>query len=115
MWEQKKNAPKLPSMVQVPPYVFSVTESGLVWGALAATGEVLFRERLGGTFSASPVVVGGKIYATNDEGETTVLSGGGKFEVLGKYALGERVQASVAVAHGRFYFRGERALICVGE
>lgn len=59
-WEQDKNAPKLPSMVFVEPHIYCVTEAGIAWCADAKTGEVKYRERLGGTFAASPIVAAGK-------------------------------------------------------
>ena len=38
------------------------------------TGKEVWKERLGGTFSASPVLVGDAIYATNEAGKTFVFS-----------------------------------------
>ncbi len=114
-WEQTKNPSKIPSMVYAPPHVLSVTESGLAWCAVAATGEVLWRERLGGTFSASPILAEGRLYATADDGLTSVLTAGPKFEVLSKNPLNEKVQASAAVSGGKIYIRGETHLWCLGN
>ena len=115
VWEQKKNAPKLPSMVYVAPHLFCVTEGGMAWCAKADTGEILYRERIGGTFAASPVVSGGRIYITDDQGETIVLPATPKFEILSRNPLGEKVQASPAIANGRIYIRGEKTLFCMGN
>ena len=112
-WEQKKNAPKLPSMVYVAPHLFCVTEGGLAWCAKADTGEVIYRERIGGTFASSPVVSGGKIYIVNDQGETVVLPAEPRFEILSRNPLGENVQASPAVSGGRLFIRGEKNLYCI--
>jgi outer membrane protein assembly factor BamB len=114
-WEQKKNAPKMPSMVYVAPHIYCVTEGGLAWCAQAETGEIVYRERLGGTYAASPVVSGGRIYVTDDLGETLVLPAAPRFEVLARNPLGEKVQASPAVAGGRIFFRTEQSLICIGD
>lgn len=114
-WEQKKNAPKLPSMVYVAPWIFCVTEGGMAWCAKADTGEILYRERIGGTFASSPVVSGGRIYIIDDQGVTTVLPATPKFEVLAKNPLGEKVQASPAVSGGRLFIRGEKTLYCIGN
>lgn len=115
VWEQKKNAPKLPSMIYVAPHIFCITEGGMAWCAKAATGEVIWRERLGGTFSASPIAAAGRIYITADNGETAVLKPGDKFEVLARNPLGESVQASPAVSGGRLYVRSDKHLFCIGQ
>lgn len=114
-WEQKKNSPRIPSMLHLAPHVYAFTEGGLAWCADAATGEVVWRERLGGTFSASPVAAAGRIYITADNGETSVLKPGAKFEVLARNPLGESVQASAAVSGDRLYLRGEKHLFCIGQ
>lgn len=41
---------------------------------VAATGDVVWRERLDGTYAASPIPAGGKIYITGDESETGVIA-----------------------------------------
>jgi outer membrane protein assembly factor BamB len=115
VWEQKKNAPKLPSMIYVAPHLFCITEGGMAWCAKAATGEILYRERIGGTFAASPVVSGNRIYITDDQGDTTVLPATPEFKILAKNPLGEKVQASPAISKGRLFIRGEKTLFCVGS
>ena len=65
-------------------------------------------------FSASPVAVDGKVFFTNDDGETFVLRAGPTFSLLHVNALNERVLASPALVDGRWYFRTERALYAIG-
>ena len=115
VWEQKKNAPKLPSMVYVAPHLFCVTEGGMAWGAKADTGEILYRERIGGTFAFTPVVSGGRIYITDDQGETIVLPATPKFEIRSRNPLGEKVQASPAISGGHLFIRADRSLFCLGN
>ncbi len=115
-WEQTKNPPKLPSMIFAAPHVFAFTEGGMTWCAEAKTGNVLWRERIGGsTFASSPILAGGRIYITGDEGETVVLAAGPKFEILARNPLGENVQASPAVWRDHLLIRGVRNLYCIGE
>ncbi len=65
-------------------------------------------------FSASPVVVDGKVFFTNDEGETFVLRAGQTFELLHVNDIGERTLASPALVDGRWYIRTEANLIAIG-
>jgi outer membrane protein assembly factor BamB len=84
----------------------------------AKTGETLWQNRLGVAqregFSASPVVVDGKIFFTNDQGETFVLRGGKTFDLLHVNNIGERMLASPALVDGRWYMRTARNLIAIG-
>ena len=114
-WEQDKNPPKLPSMIYAAPNVYCLTEAGMAWCADAKTGDVHYRERLGGTFAASPIVADGVIYATADDGVTHLVAATPTFKVLGSNPLGEKVQASPAVAHNRLYIRGQNHLFCIGQ
>ena len=88
-------------------------------GYHAGSRRRLFQGRLGHApkegFSASPVVVDGKVFFTNDDGETFVLKAGPKFELLHVNRLNARTLASPALVDGRWYFRTDRELICIGS
>jgi outer membrane protein assembly factor BamB len=66
-------------------------------------------------FSASPVGVNGKVFFTNDEGETFVLKAGSTFELLHVNRLNAQVLASPALVDGRWYFRTDRELLALGR
>ena len=78
----------------------------------------MWQDRLGVApregFSASPVAVDGKVFFTNDDGETFVLRAGAKFELLHVNDLGERTLASPALVDGRWYIRTEPHLFAIG-
>ena len=85
----------------------------------AATGKVLWQGRLGVAqregFSASPVAVDGKVFFTNDQGETFVLRAGPTFELLRTNRIGETTLASPALVDGRWYIRTDRSLFAIGR
>lgn len=113
-WEQKKGMPKVPSMLYQKPYLFTITDGGVAACLKADTGEVVWQERVGGNFSASPVLAEGRIYFLGDNGETTVIEAGPKFNVLARNPLGESVQASPAISQGQIFIRTESSLFCIG-
>ena len=78
------------------------------------TGEIVWQERIGGNFSASPVSAAGKIYFLGDNGETTVIESGSEFKVLARNPLGEKAQASIAIANAHLFIRTELNLFCIG-
>jgi len=115
VWEQKKGMPKVPSMIYVKPYLFAITDGGVATCMNAATGELLWQQRVGGNFSASPIAAEGRIYFVGDNGETTVIKAGATFEVLAKNPLEGTVQASPAISQGQIFIRTERSLYAIGR
>ena len=76
----------------------------------ARTGATYWQERLGGNFSASPVFAEGHIYFLNEDGETTVVAAGTKFQKLAANMLRGRTLASPAVSSQSIYLRSDRHL-----
>ena len=114
VWEQKKGMPKIPSLIYVKPHLFAVTDGGVASCLKADTGELVWQERVGGNFSASPVSAAGRIYFLGDNGETAVIEAGPEFKVLARNPLGEKAQASIAISQGRLFIRTEKNLFCIG-
>ena len=77
------------------------------------TGEIAWQERVGGSFSASPVSAENHIYLLSDQGETAVIEAGPEFKVLAKNPLNEKCQASIAISGGCLFIRTEANLYCV--
>jgi len=102
-------------MLYAKPYLFLITESSVAKCLTAATGEVLWRQRLGGRFSASPVWADGRIYFLSEKGETVVIEAGPEFKVLARNKLEEKCCASPAVSQGNIFIRSRSNLFCVGK
>lgn len=115
VWESKDDVPKIPSMLYAKPYLFLVTEGGLAKCIKAATGEVIWENRLGDKFSASPVWAEGRIYFLSEEGMTTVVEAGPEFRVIARNGIGEKCGASPAISQGQIFIRSENNLYCIGR
>jgi outer membrane protein assembly factor BamB len=113
-WSSTDDVPKIPSMLCVKPFLFLVTETGVAKCLTAATGEVIWRERLGGRYSASPIWVEGRIYFLSEKGKTTVIEAGPEFRVVAENELNEKCCASPAVSHKQLFIRSEHNLYCIG-
>lgn len=113
-WEQRKGMPHIPSFVYVPPHLYGITEGGVALCLDAATGELVWQERVGGNYSASPVAGAGRIYFLSDAGETAVVQSGPEFKVLARNPLDEKAQASMAVSGGTMFIRTLERLYCIG-
>ena len=68
-----------------------------------------------GNVYASPVAAAGRVYVTDQDGTTLVLSDGAALEMLALNRLDDRFSASAAVAGRELFLRGERHLYSLGE
>ena len=119
-WVSPKGSPFVPSPLVVGDYLYTINDMASIASCHnARTGEIVGQVRLGEArregFSASPVVVEGKVYFTNDDGETFVLSPAPDFKLLHVNRLGAPTLASPALVDGRWYFRTAGHLLCVGK
>lgn len=118
-WSTPKGSSFVPSPLLLGDYLYTVNDMvSVVTCHHAKTGEVVGQLRLGEAkregFSASPVAVEGRIYFTNDEGETFVLNPAPDFRLLHVNRIGEQTLASPALVDGRWYIRTARHLIAIG-
>ncbi len=105
-WSQTKNVDWL---------VYCVSDDGIAICVEADSGEVVYRNRLGGNFSASPLLSGNRLYFTNEARVTTVVRSGREFEVLAESDLGERTLASFAVVDSSLLIRTANALYRISQ
>jgi outer membrane protein assembly factor BamB len=87
------NGPDVPTPVSDGTYLYVINDRGILFCLDAKTGAQVYggRRVKPGTYSASPTLADGKIYITNEEGVTTVLKAGDKFEVLAANDLAEPI------------------------
>jgi outer membrane protein assembly factor BamB len=116
MWSTP-NGPDVPTPVTDGKYFYIINDRGIVWCLDAKTGaEVYGQQRIKpGTYSGSPVLADGKIYITNEDGLTTVLAAGPKFEVLAENPLNDYTLSSPAISDGRIYIRTAGFLYSIGK
>jgi outer membrane protein assembly factor BamB len=79
----------------------------------AMSGEPLWKERLDGNLWGSLLLGDGKLYVTNLEGETFVLSAGTEYRLLARNKLNEPIYAAPAVSNGDLFLRTYKHLYCV--
>ncbi len=92
-----------------------VNDSGIASCVETATGAELWRERLGGEFSASTLYADGRVHCFNRSGVATVLKAGREFEVLATNKAGAGFMASPAVSGRALFLRDKTALYRIEE
>jgi outer membrane protein assembly factor BamB len=114
-WRIDKVAPYVPTPLVVGDRVFLMDDNGVAGWVEGATGKILWSERVEGTYYASPVMIGGKIYCTSEQGQVSVLEAGDAFKLVAKSPLGEGSRTTPCIDGDRIYFKTYTHLVCVGK
>jgi outer membrane protein assembly factor BamB len=115
-WEQTQGVPSQSSLIYVKPYLYGVTDSGVLSAFDPADkGKLVEQGRIPGNYCASPVAAEDKIYFCSEQGDTTVVQAGPELKVIATNAFGERIQASPAISQGQIFIRTDKNLYCVGK
>ena len=94
------------SLIERDGHVYCVTDSGFGICWRAADGEMMWRQRLKGPVSSSPVRVGDTIYQSIEDGTTFVFKANPeKFELIAENKLGEEGFATPTICGNRIYIR----------
>jgi outer membrane protein assembly factor BamB len=116
VWENLKHFPYVPTMLVYGKHLYFVNDTGFAGCFESETGKQAWYERLEGEFFSSPIVVDGKIYAANADGDVFVFAADpGGFKLLARNSLGETMRATPAVADERMYLRGDLHMYCIGK
>jgi len=111
------------SMIAVDGYLYAFTDNGVLYCFRGSDGAEMWRERLQGPVSASPIYAGGCIYWSNERGTTYVFRPNPqRLEAVAENVLGDESFASPAVGGDQLFLRvadsssGKRQeyLMCLG-
>ncbi len=110
VWRLDRGVSLTPSPLLVGNELYIVTDNGIATCIDAKTGEELWRARLGGNHSASPIYADGKIYFLSEEGESVVIAPGRKLQHLATNQLDGPTLASMAISGGSLFIRSQTHL-----
>jgi outer membrane protein assembly factor BamB len=112
-WKITKGMPAQPSFLLVDGLLYAVNDNGIIHCIEAATGTIVWKDRIEGNYAASPIHADGRMYFTSDEARTTVVQPGREFKVLATNELDEPLKASPAVAGKSIILRTRSNLYCI--
>lgn len=111
LWKAKKHAPKTPSFIATDGVLYVLDDTGALNCFDGKTGEVKWKEKLLGNYSASPVLANGVLYCFTEDGVCYLMKVSPKGgELLMELDIEERILSSPAVVDGALYLRTETHL-----
>jgi outer membrane protein assembly factor BamB len=114
-WRVPTGGPYVSSLVHYQGVIYMSTDNGILSAVDASNGQRLWQERVGGTFSASPIAGDGKVYFVSEGGETIVIKAGRTFELISRNQLDGHFVASPAAGAGRIFLRSDDRVFAVGK
>jgi len=108
IWKQQQSMPSRCGPLLVGDLLFLINEAGIVSCLDAATGNVVWRHRLGGHYSASPVYADGRIYFSSEDGDLPVIAAAREYQPQATNHLEDGCMASPAVAGRALFIRTKK-------
>jgi outer membrane protein assembly factor BamB len=96
-------------------FLFLLESGGYLFCYDAQTGKTVWEHDLENGFTASPSLVGDRIYFLAEDGVMTIIKNDQEYKEIAKCELGDKTQASPAFINGKIYIRGEKNLYCIGK
>jgi outer membrane protein assembly factor BamB len=107
-WSKDRGGTYIPSPLVYRGHFYTNANNGRLTCYDARTGERIYRARIGGvggSYAASPIVADGRLYFTNEDGETFVIKAGPEYELLAKNTVDGVVLSSPAASNGVLVIR----------
>jgi len=110
VWTVIRGIPAKPSPILHDDLIFVIDDNGVASCLECASGDLVWKERIGGKYSASPILVQGRILFGSHEGKVTVIDAGREFETIAENQLDGQIMASPAVVDGSIVLRTAEAM-----
>ena len=107
-WSKNRGGTYIPSPLVYRGHFYTNANNGRLTCYDAVTGERVYRARIGGvggSYAASPVAADGRLYFTNEEGDTFVVRAGDEYELLAKNSVDGTVLSTPAASNGLLVIR----------
>ena len=104
-WRTSQLVPTQPSPLLNEGMLYLISDTGVAQCLDASTGKQVWKRRIGGNFSASPLWFEGQVAFFNNEGITTIVSTDAEGTVLSKNELEDGIFATPAILSGQIIIR----------
>jgi len=120
LWQfPRKTDRDLPSPAVVGNRLLIMSMKGILTCCDSTNGAIVWEERVGGNYSASPVVLGNVALFVSEAGEVVVIDPVGKDHIVARNSVGasdtEIFRSSLAADNDQWLLRSDKVLYCISE
>jgi outer membrane protein assembly factor BamB len=116
VWRKRRDGAYVPSMLVSGEHLYVGSDSGFITCLATRNGQSLWRKRMEGNLSASPLKVGDIIFWPDEDGRVYAFRDAGTFTPIATNELNDgAILASMAVSRGRLFIRTEHRLWCIAS
>lgn len=112
-WKFTKQVPAVSSPLLHGDELYMVSDKGIITCLDAKTGELIWKQRIGAHFWASPLMADGRLHFFDRDGTATVIAPGRTFQKLAVNKLTGEQLATAAAVDGSLLIRTEEGLYCL--
>ena len=109
-WTASQGIPAKPSPLVHDGLIYVVSDNGVASCFETAGGEQVWKKRIGGDYSASPVLAGGNLYFGSHDGKVTVIKPGREATVVAENQIDGKIMASPAIVNNAIILRTDKAV-----
>jgi outer membrane protein assembly factor BamB len=109
-WTVLQGIPAKPSPLIHQGLIYVIADAGVASCLSTSDGEQIWKQRIGGDYSASPILAGGHIYFGSHDGKVTVLKPGHDGQIVSENQLEGKIMASPAVVENALILRTDKAI-----
>jgi len=111
LWTNQRAMSYVPSPLYSDGLLYVLNDDGVITCLDEAKGKPVWSKRLGGDYSASPLLVGNKIVLCSEQGLVTAIAAGRSFKELEQLDLAEPIFATPAITPAGLFVRTLKKLI----
>ena len=117
-WSSPRDGPYMASPLVYQGYLYVVATNGVLTVFDAATGERIYKRRIGkrgGAYTSSPIAADGRVYLASEDGDIFVIRAGPEYEELATNAMDEVCLATPAISEGQLIIRTTNHLVAIRD
>lgn len=111
LWTNKRAMSYVPSPLYHDGLLYVLNDDGIITCLDTADGKPIWSQRLGGDYSASPLLLGDRIVLCSEQGLVITIAAGRKYEKLSELELPGGIWATPAVSADGVYVRTLKQLV----
>ncbi len=108
-----RQAPHVPSPLAIGDRLYLWNDGGIVTCCDVKTGDVIWQNRVGGSYFSSPIAIGKRIFSIDTTGEVVVIAADDRFRVIARNPMGQGSRASLAASDNVLFVRTESKVFAV--